>query len=39
VFETMAIEDRTYDWVEHRVGGLDLRTDILDIDISWGTPY
>jgi len=29
VFETMAVEDRTYDWVERRVGGLDLRTSIL----------
>ena len=34
VFETMAIEDRTYDWVERRVGGLDLRTGILVMHIS-----
>jgi len=39
VFEAMAIEDRTYDWVERRVGGLDLRTDILVMHISYGTPY
>ena len=39
VFETMAVEDRTFDWVERRVRGLDLRMDVLDIDISWGTPY
>jgi len=31
VFEAMAVEDRTYDWVERRVGGLDLRTGILVI--------
>jgi len=34
VFEAMAVEDRTYDWVERRVGGLDLRTGILVIHIS-----
>ena len=26
VFKAMAVEDHTYDWVERRVGGLNLRT-------------
>ena len=34
VFETMAIEDRTCDWIERRVEGLDLRTGILVMNIS-----
>ena len=34
VFEAMVVEDRTYDWVERRVGGLDLRMSILVIPIS-----
>jgi len=34
VFETMAVEDRTCDWAERRVGGLDLRTGILIMHIS-----
>ena len=34
VFETMAVEDRTYDRVERRVGGLDLHTGILVMHIS-----
>jgi len=34
VFETRAVDDRTYDWVERRVGGLDLRMGILVIHIS-----
>jgi len=39
VFETMAVEDRTCDWIERRVGGLDLRTGILVMHIRYGTPY
>jgi len=39
VFEATVVEERAYDWVGHRVGGLDLRTDILVMHISWGTPY
>ena len=34
VFETMAVEDCTYDWVERRIGGLDLRMGILVMHIS-----
>jgi len=34
VFETMAVEDRTCDCVERRVGGPDLRTGILVMHIS-----
>ena len=34
VFETMAVEDRTRDWVERRVGCLDLCTGILVMHIS-----
>ena len=34
VFESMAIENRVYNWVGRRVGGLDLRTDILVMHIS-----
>ena len=39
MFEVMAVEDRTRDWVEHQIGSLDLRTGILVMHISWGTPY
>ena len=34
VFETMAVEDRTRDWVGRRVGCLDLCTGILVMHIS-----
>ena len=34
VFEAAVIEDRTCDWVERRVGGLDLRTGVLVMHIS-----
>jgi len=34
VFEAMVIEDRAYDQVGRRVGGHDLRTDVLDMRIS-----
>jgi len=34
VFETMAVEDCTCDWVERRVGGLDLRMGVLVMHIS-----
>jgi len=34
VFEATVVEDRAYDWVGRRVGGLDLRTDVLDMHIS-----
>ena len=34
VFEATVVEDRAHDWVGHRVGGLDLRTDVLDMHIS-----
>ena len=34
VFESMAIENRAYNWVGRRVGGLDLRTDIPVMHIS-----
>ena len=39
IFEAAVIDDRTRDWVERRVGGLELCTDNPDMDISWGTPY
>ena len=39
VFEAAVVEDRAYNWVGCRIGGLDLCTDILVIDISLGTPY
>ena len=39
VFEAAVVEDRAYNCVGRRVGDLDLRTDILVIDISWGSPY
>ena len=39
VFEARAIEDRTYDWVERRVGDLDLRSGILVTHVSLGTLY
>ena len=34
VFEATVVEDRAYDWVGRRIGGLDLRTDVLDMHIS-----
>jgi hypothetical protein len=34
VFEVTVVEDRAYDWVGRRVGGLDLRTDVLDKPVS-----
>jgi len=34
VFETVTVEGRTRDRVEHRVGGFDLRTGILVMHIS-----
>jgi hypothetical protein len=34
VFEATVVEDRVYDRVGRRVGGLDLRMDVLDMDIS-----
>jgi len=34
VFEAMVIEDRAYDWVGCRVGGLDLCTNVLDMRVS-----
>ena len=34
VFKVTVVEDRAYDWVGHRVGGLDLRTDVLDMHVS-----
>jgi len=34
MFETMAVEDRASNWLGRRVGGLDLRTDILVMYIS-----
>ena len=34
VFETTAVEDRTNDWLERRVGGLDLCTGIFVMHIS-----
>jgi len=39
VFEAAVIDDRTRDWAERRVGGLELCTDNPDMDISWGIPY
>jgi len=39
VFEAAVVDDRTRDWVEHRVRGLDLRTGNHVMYISWGTPY
>jgi len=39
VFEAAVVEDHAHNWVGRRIGDLDLCTDILDIDISWGTPY
>jgi len=38
VFEATVVDDRTHDWAEHRVGGLELCTDNPDMDISWGIP-
>jgi len=34
VFEVTVVEDRVYDWVGRRVGGLDLRTDVFDKHVS-----
>ena len=39
VFEAAVVDDYTHDWVEHRVGGLDLRKGNLIMYISWDTPY
>ena len=39
VFEARSVEDRTYDWVERRVGDLDLRSGILVTHVSLGTLY
>ena len=39
VFEAAVVDDRTCDWAERRVRGLELRMDNPDMDISWGTPY
>ena len=39
VFEAEVVDDYTRDCVEHRVGGLDLRTYNLVMYISWDTPY
>jgi len=38
VFEAAIVDDRTRDWVERRVGGLESCMDNPDMDISWGTP-
>jgi len=34
VFEATVVEDCAYDWRGRRVGGLDLRTDVLDMHVS-----
>ena len=39
VFEAAVVDDRTRDWAERRIGGLELCMDNPDMDISWGTPY
>jgi len=39
VFEAVVVDDYTRDWVERRVGGLDLRTGDFIMYISWDTPY
>jgi len=39
VFEAAVVDDRTREWAERRVGGLELCMDNPDMDISWGTPY
>ena len=39
VFEAAVVEDRTHNWIRRQIGGLDLRTDNLDMGINWGTPY
>jgi len=39
VFEAAVVEDHVCNWVGRRIGDLDLCTDILDKDISWGAPY
>jgi len=39
VFEAAVVDDYTRDWVERRVGGLDLRSGDLVMYISWDTPY
>jgi len=39
VFEATVAGDRAYNYVGRRVGGLDLRTNILVMDVSWGIPY
>jgi len=37
VFEAAVVDDCTYDWLERRVEGLDLRTGNLIMGISWDT--
>ena len=39
VFEAAVVDDRTCDWVERRVGGLDSRTGFLVMQVSQDTPY
>jgi len=39
VFKAAVVDDYTHDWVERRVGGLDLRKGNLIMYISWDTPY
>ena len=39
VFEAAVVDDRTRDWVERRVGGLELCTNNTAMDIGWGIPY
>ena len=34
MFEAMVVEDRAYDWVGRRVGGLDSRMDVLDLHVN-----
>ena len=39
VFEAAVVDDRTCDWVERRVGGLDSRTGFLVMHVGQDTPY
>ena len=39
VFEASDVDDRTRDWADRQVGGLELCMDNPDMDISRGTPY
>ena len=34
MFEATVVEDCAYDWIGRQVGGLDLRTDVLDMHVS-----